>query len=135
MNRILEAACGCLPTSDRSRFVIWSQSQLRINLVVPKYTLGRRINKRSLALNCLVSLAVRSPTTTYARGLGLDSEVEQKVLLGNGILWVCIGTPQPNPSGNTGVMVVCVQKKLSMLASKVRSLYKILETGKRFLLK
>ena len=73
----------------------------------------------------------------YARGLGFDSHVEQKVYLGffyeilssssefgfvpgyngnrlapyymgpkhTGELWVYIGTPLPNPSGNTGVMV------------------------------
>ena len=78
----------------------------------------------------------------YARGLGFDSQVEQKVLLDvsmkfslaarskdlcpvNGLapyymgpkhageLWVYIGTPHPNPEGNTGVMLCMYTAQLA----------------------
>ena len=97
-----------------------------------------------LVKNISVSLVV-AKRDCYARGLGFDSQVEQKVLFSfsieilssssevgfvpgymaigsppitwdlkhTGEPWVYIGTPLPNPSGNTGVMVCIFYEILS----------------------
>ena len=48
-----------------------------------------------------------------ARLMAISSPLITGDLKHTGGLWVYIGTPLPNPSGNTGVMVsVCVKKKV-----------------------